>query len=236
MKSYRLFIFFLFVSTVLQAQPIKVMLITGGHSFDTVQFFEMFDAIETIEYKHFQQPKANAAIAAGRASDFDVLVFYDMWKTISEPEKAAYMKLTREGKPFLFLHHSLVSYQNWPGFEKIVGGRYIEKDSGVPAAEQSNYEHDVWVYIQSSPNHPVTRGMGSFRLFDEVYGNYRVGEKVIPLLTTNHPKSTETIGWENRCNSSRIIYLQPGHDQRTFETAEYRNLLQQAIHYLAAPQ
>jgi hypothetical protein len=65
MKSYRLFIFFLFVSTVLQAQPIKVMLITGGHSFDTVQFFEMFDSFENIEYEHFQQPMANAAIVPG---------------------------------------------------------------------------------------------------------------------------------------------------------------------------
>ncbi|MBW6533624.1 MAG: ThuA domain-containing protein [Mariniphaga sp.] len=222
----------LFIFT-LKAQPVKIMLVTGGHSYDTIQFFQLFDALDGIEYTHFQQPEANQAIAGGVAEDFEVLVFYDMWREISEAEKSAYMELTKKGKPMLFLHHALVSYQNWPQFEKLLGGKYIEKRRGIPEKELSTYEHDVWVYIQLVGNHPVTKGFSSLRFFDEVYGNYRVSEDVVPILTTNHPQSEKIIGWENRFNKSRIIYLQPGHDYRTFETEEYRRLLLQAINYLA---
>ncbi len=223
----------LFIFT-LNAQPVNVMLITGGHSYDTLQFFQLFDAMEGIEYTHFQQPEANRKLVQGEAENYDVLVFYDMWREISLLEQQAYIELTKKGKPMLFLHHALVSYQEWPQFEKLIGGRYTEKRKGIPESELSTYEHDVWVYIQPAGKHPVTKGFGSLRFFDEVYGNYRVSEDVIPILTTNHPQSEKIIGWENRFNNSRIIYLQPGHDSRTYETEDYRRLLIQAIKYLAS--
>lgn len=210
------------------------MLVTGGHSFDTIQFFQLFDSMEDIEYEHFSQPLANKAIAGGLDESFDVLVFYDMWKEISESEKIGYINLTKKNQPFLFLHHSLASYQEWSEFEKIIGGKYVEKSRRIPLSEQSTYEHDVWVYIQIAQNHPVTKGFNSFRFFDEVYGNYRISDNVLPLLTTKHPKSEEIIGWENHYNSSKIIYLQPGHDHRTYESDDYRQLLLQAIKYLSS--
>lgn len=231
----RTFFLFLLLLPVLflKSQPVKIMLVTGGHAFDTIQFFDMFDALQGVEYEHFQQPKANQRIAAGKTGDYDVLVFYDMWQGIGEFEKLTYLKLTNEGKPMLFLHHAIVSYQDWPEFEKILGGKYVEKARGVPVEEQSNYEHDVWVYSKVENITPVTKGFGELRFFDEIYGNVRISDNVVPLLKTRHPKSMEIIAWENRYNNSKIVYIQPGHDYRTFGEESYRKLLTQAIHYLA---
>jgi type 1 glutamine amidotransferase len=215
------------------AQPIKVMLVTGGHSYDTLQFFEMFDALQGIEYQHFQQPKANQKLVKDLAKDFDVLVFYDMWKSISDAEKSAYLKLANEGKPFLFLHHSIASYQDWHEFEELLGGKYIEAARGVPKDEQSTYEHDVWVYSKVENYTPVTVGFTEPRFFDEIYGNVRISEDVIPLLRTRHPKSMEYIAWQHRYKNSQVVYIQPGHDYRTYQSEEYRKLILQAIKFLA---
>ena len=233
MKQIFLLIILFFPTHSVFSQPVKIMLVTGGHAFDTIQFFDMFDALTGIEYEHIQQPKANQRIASGKTEDFDVLVFYDMWQGIGDFEKQAYLKLTNEGKPMLFLHHSIVSYQDWAEFEKILGGKYVEKARGVPPDEQSNYEHDVWVYSKVENITPVTRGFGELRFFDEIYGNVRISDNVMPLLKTRHPKSMEIIAWENRYNKSKIVYIQPGHDHRTFGEESYRKLLSQAIHYLA---
>jgi type 1 glutamine amidotransferase len=209
------------------------MLVTGGHAFDTIPFFDMFDSYNDIQYEHFQQPKANQRISSGKTDDYDVLVFYDMWKDIGEFEKSGYLRLTSQGKPMLFLHHSIASYQDWPEFEKIIGGKYVEKAKGVPPEEQSNYEHDVWVYSKVENITSVTKGFNELRFFDEIYGNVRVSDDVLPLLKTRHPKSMEIIAWENRYNNSKIIYIQPGHDYRTYGDDSYRKLVSQAIHYLA---
>lgn len=233
MKRILLILIFLIPAFLLKAQPIKVMLVTGGHTFDEVEFFEMFDALEGIEYVHFEQPKANEKLAKDLAKEFDVLVFYDMWQKISDKEKAAYLKLTETGKPFLFLHHSIVSYQNWGKFEEIIGGKYIEKGPRIPEDELSTYDHDVWVYSKVENYTPVTRGFRDLRFFDEVYGNVRVSENVTPLLKTKHPKSMEVIAWQHQYKASKIVYLQPGHDKRTYVEPDYRKLLLQSIQYLA---
>ncbi|MFV0591978.1 MAG: ThuA domain-containing protein [Draconibacterium sp.] len=233
MKKILLIVCLVLPVFLVKAEPIKVMLVTGGHSFDTVQFFQMFDAMEDIEYEHFAQPFANKEIAKGGAEDFDVIVFYDMWNNIGSIEREAYRKTGEQGKPLLFLHHSLVSYQDWPEFEKIIGGRYVEKQKGEDDEEASTYEHDVWVYCKVENYTSVTRGFKELRFFDEIYGNVRVSDEVLPLLSTRHPKSMEYVAWENRYKNSRVIYIQPGHDKRTFSEPDYRKLLLQAIHSLA---
>lgn len=233
MKKISVFLLFLFFAVLGVSQPIKVMVVTGGHAFDTLQFFQMFDGMHGLEYEHFEQPTANKELAKGKGNDFDVLVFYDMWKSISETEKAAYLRLTKAGKPMLFLHHSLASYQNWNEFEKILGGRYVEKGKKVPEEEQSNYEHDVWLYCSVVRRTPITASFTQLRFFDEAYGNVRITDSIEPLLRTKHPKSMEYVAWRNVYNKSNIIYIQPGHDKRTFAEPSYKQLLKQAIVYLA---
>jgi len=216
-----------------QAKKISALLITGGHGFDTVQFFNLFDGIREISYKSVWQPEANKMIASGEAGKYDMLIFYDMIQPVSEEAKAGYTGLTKAGIPLLFLHHSLASYQNWPEFEKLLGGKYVLKGPGIPENQLSTYKHDVWVDMEvTDPKHPATKGLGNFRLFDEVYGNYKVGESSKPLLRTTHSGSTPVIAWENKYNSSTIIYLQPGHDKNSFNSPVFRKLLIQSIRYL----
>ncbi|MFW5774415.1 MAG: ThuA domain-containing protein [Tangfeifania sp.] len=234
MEKFFLLVVFNFLFLFLNAQSVNVMLVTGGHSYDSIQFFQLFDSVENIEYEHFAQPEANKALAAEQWKEIDVVVFYDMWQDISEKEKQAYLEMTTQGKPMLFLHHSLVSYQQWPEFEKIVGGKYIERSPDIPDEQHSTYKHDVWINVEVvNPEHPVTKGFSDFRIFDEVYGNFRVSPDVQPLLKTDHPESSETIGWENRYNASTIVYLQPGHNHHAYGSPLYRKLISQAIHYLA---
>lgn len=233
MKRIVLLSLFVLSCVLCKSQPIRVMLVTGGHAFDTLQFFQMFDALEGVEYHHFSQPNANEELVKGTADNFDVLVFYDLWKTISTPEKEAYLKLTKQGKPLLFMHHSLASYQGWPQFEQIVGGKYFVKGRKVPEELLSTYNHDVWVCCNVENYTPVTSGFDELRFFDEVYGNIRISDDVKPLLRTLHPKSSDYVAWENHFNASTIIYLQPGHDRRTFESEDYRKLLLQTLNFLA---
>lgn len=220
------------VLNVCNSQDMNIMLVTGGHSFDTLQFFKMFDQLDGIEYEHFSQPKANRYLTTENVGKFDVLVFYDMWKEIDECQKKAYVDLTKAGKPFLFLHHSIASYQDWPEFERIIGGKYIEPGDGIDKTDFSTYEHDVWINYKSIKKCSITEGLDTFRLFDEVYGNVKMGKDIIPLISTDHPKSSQYVAWENSYNNSTILYLQPGHDSRAYADPNYRQLIAQSIKYL----
>lgn len=236
MKKLLLFLalFLFFVSA--QCQDLKILVVTGGHKFDRESFFAMFDSMDGIQYEEAIQPRANEMIASGAADQYDVLVFYDMYQEISPDQKEALLKLLKQGQPMLFFHHSLVSYQNWPEFEKIIGGRYFDETryKGTPEDGFSTYQHDTDIPMHiMAENHPATKGLADFVLFDEVYGNTVVLPGVIPLVGTNHPKSTPVISWENHYGNATIIYIQPGHGKSCFENANYRRLMEQSIKYLA---
>ncbi len=219
-------------------QSVNILVITGGREIPRAEFLPMFDAMEGISWEEAVQPKANEMIEQGKGDQYDVLVFYDMYEEITPSQKKAYVDLFKKGKPALFLHHSLVSYQHWDEFEEIIGARYYDSTrlKGLrPEGGFSTYRHDVEIPVEViRTDHPVVRGVETtFTLFDEAYSNFYVYEElVIPILKTTHPDSDEIIAWENRYENSSIIYLQPGHGLSIFNDKNYQKLIHNALIYL----
>jgi hypothetical protein len=146
-------------------QKIKVLLVTGGHEFEHIPFYNVFDSIAGITYDTMAQPGANVFIASPAIEQYDVLVFYDMADSLSASQQQAYLNLLNKGKAMIFLHHALVSYQNWSEFIRIVGGQYHRTPVIVNGDTlRANYEHDVLIPVKvEDGNHPVTRGIDSRR-------------------------------------------------------------------------
>lgn len=134
------------------------------------------------------------------------------------------------------LHHALCSYQKWPEYEQLIGGRYQEpsaEKSGV-VTQEVGYQHDVEVPVTIlAKDHPVTAGVKDFTIHDEIYWGFRVGKDVTPLIGTTHAKSGKTLGWTKQTGKSRVVYLQSGHDSKAYENENYRKLVAQSIAYVA---
>ena len=222
-------------SSFAQSKKTKVLIITGGHGFKHKPFYEVFNAIPTITYDSLVQPQANALIASPEVKEYDVLVFYDMFEDITPEQKEAYISLLKNGTSMIFLHHALVSYQNWPEFVKIVGGQYHTHPVVVNGDTlKASYEHDTNISVKvQDKNHPVTRGLKDFDIVDEVYGGAEILPGVKPLLSTTHPKSMRYLAWVNHYGNSDVIYIQLGHGPSAFSNANYRTLIRQAIAWSA---
>ncbi len=232
-----LIIFYLtaFASSSFGQKKIKVLIVTGGHGFEYKPFYEVFNSIPNISYDSLRHPAANPLIASTAVSKYDVLVFYDMADSISPSQQRAYIDLLNKGKSMIFLHHSLVSYQNWPEFVKIVGGQYHTNPVVVNGDTlRANYEHDVSIPVKvEDTNHPVTKGITNFEIFDEVYGDVEILPTVKPLLSTTHPKSMRYVAWINRYGNSDVLYIQLGHGPTGYSNPNFRKLIQQAIEWSA---
>ncbi|HZO85904.1 MAG TPA: ThuA domain-containing protein, partial [Verrucomicrobiae bacterium] len=147
------------------------------------------------------------------------------------------MSLFERGIGLVVLHHALCAYQQWPEYERIIGGRYAEPGNkpGV-VTEAVGYEHDVDVPVKIlARDHPVTAGLKDFTIHDEIYWGFRVGGDVTPLLTTTHPKSGKPLGWARTEGKSRVVFIQLGHGPEAFENSNYRKLVAQSIAWVAKP-
>lgn len=218
-----------------QQKKIKVLIVTGGHGFKHKPFYEVFNSIPSIAYDTLVQPQANALIASPEVNKYDVLVFYDMVEVISPEQQEAYMSLLKKGASMIFLHHSLVSYQDWPEFIKIVGGQYHTHPVVVNGDTlKASYEHDVSIPVKvEEKKHPVTKGIPDFEIVDEVYGGAEILPRVTPLLSTTHPKSMRYLAWINHYGNSDVIYIQLGHGPSGYSNPNFRKLIRQAIEWSA---
>jgi type 1 glutamine amidotransferase len=215
---------------------LKVLLITGGHGFEQEPFFKIFKDNPEITLTTAAHDKTNAtAYEREDLLSYDVVVLYDMVKSISDAQKAGLQSLFDKGTGLVVLHHALVSYQHWPEYEQIIGGRYPEADgkSGVVTAE-AGYKHDEEVpVVIVAKEHPVTAGVKDFTIHDEIYWGYRVQPDVTPLITTTHPKSGKPLAWCRTQGKSRVVYLQLGHDHQAFENSNYQKLVANSIRWTA---
>jgi uncharacterized protein len=219
--------------TLSRTKKISVLIITGGHDFEHGPFYAVFDALPNVHYDTLVQPQANALIATSEIDKYDVLVFYDMFDSILPSEQQAYVNLLKKGKAMIFLHHSLVSYQNWEEFIYIVGGKYHTQPVVVKGDTlKSNYEHDVTMPIRiEDKKHPVTAGINDFDIVDETYGDTEILQTVKPLLSTSLTKSMRYLAWINHYGNSDVLYIQLGHGPTAYGNPNYRKLLQQAIEW-----
>ncbi len=211
----------------------EALLITGGHSFDTIEFIQFFENIETINIDTISQPAANVFLTISEGKDYDLYIFYDMWNNISDDQKKAYLELTEAGKSFLFLHHSIVSYQQWDTFKQIVGGKYNQPTAETDSALHSDYAHDLNLIVNiAAPEHHITKGMNRFIINDEGYSNLELTEGIDTLLTTSHPDCHPVIGWTNQFDNSKIVYLIFGHDKKAYRNEDFKLVVENAIKWL----
>ena len=218
------------------AGKIKVLLVTGGHGFEKEPFFKVFKDNPDITFTEAAHDKTNAtAFERADLLTYDVVVLYDLQKNITEAQKARFLSLFDKGIGLVVLHHALVSYQHWPDYERIIGGRYPEEDgkSGV-VTEQAGYQHDVEIPVTVvARDHPVTAGLKDFTIHDEIYWGFHTQPDATPLITTTQPKSGKPLAWARTEGKSRVVYLQLGHDHLAYENPNYRELVARSIRWTA---
>ena len=224
----------LFISLLGCNKVTNVLLVVGGHSYDTTEYYDMIRSLERIRFDSISYPAAREFLQSDRVNEYDVLVYYDFIPDMPVRDSVIFLHLTKSGMPMLFLHHALATCQQWDGYRTMVGGRYMMPEYTSDSSQLSDYKHDIDILVEViDPAHPVTVGVSDFEIHDEGYSNLSVIEGVTPLLRTDHPDCSSLVGWTHKFNESTTAYLIFGHDKRAYENASFQKLLLNTITWLA---
>ena len=214
----------------------RLLVVTGGHDFETNQFFQMFKDMPAASFQTATHAQAHDWLKPEAARAYDVLVLYDMWQDITDEAKSNFVARLQEGKGLVILHHAIANYQKWPEYERVLGGRYYLQKTMVGGVEKARsiYQHGVHFRVRVlNSSHPVTVGVSDFEIHDETYNLYDVAPDAERLLGTDEPTSARVIGWAHAYAKARVVYLQGGHDHFAYENPAYRRLLANAVHWTA---
>jgi len=217
-----------------RADSLKVAVVTGGHGFEKAPFLAMFEGHEGVEFEHVDLRDDSEIFEDVAEWPYDGIVLFNMSQRISEERRANFLELLDRGVGLVVLHHAIAAFSQWPEYRKIIGARYYLKDiteDGV-THPRSQYDHDMDFDIHiEDPDHPVTRGVGDFRVHDETYKGFTLAPDNRLLLTTGHPKSQKEVGWARKYGNARVVFIQMGHGPGIYGNEAYRRLVVQAVRW-----
>ncbi|WP_367948730.1 ThuA domain-containing protein [Rathayibacter sp. VKM Ac-2857] len=140
--------------------------------------------------------------------------------------RAGFRRLLTSGAPVLAVHASSTSLVDAPEWELALGGRWERGVSFHPDQGESRVR---------LLGHPLTTGMGDFVLHDERYARLRTAEDIEVVAVHEHDGLAHPLIWLRAASEDRgrAAYDALGHDVRSFESPEHREILRRLIAWLA---
>jgi type 1 glutamine amidotransferase len=214
------------------SRAIKVLIVTGGHGFKPEPFFKMFADDPGLVTTAVTQGQAAEAYDRTDLASYDVVVLYDSPSDITPAQQASFLALLERGTGLVVLHHALLSYQRWPEYERVVGGKYLldPETHGAEVTPESTYKPRVTFPVTVvAPAHAVTAGLAAFTLTDELYIGVRMRPDITPLLATGD----ELLAWACVRGRSRVVATVLGHGPSAYEDPNFRRFLAQSLRWTA---
>jgi len=140
-----------------------------------------------------------------------------------------FRRLLQSAVPMLALHVSSTSFADDPDWERALGGVWVRGTTMHPPSGTCT------VRVVDA-GHPVTAGLEDFTLDDERYSYQRVSPAVRVLVDHDHDGRAHPLVWAHeRPGGGATVYSGLGHAAASYESASHRQLIGQALRFLAGP-
>ena len=174
--------------------------------------------------------------------DYDFLVLnYCNWKDstgLSDISKDRLMRFVSYGRGLIVLHFANGAFHyslphgegsDWPGYRDLVNSVW-DHDNGSA--------HDKFGKFLVKPTtfvHPITLGMNSFEIEDELYYNQKSKIKRLPLLVafSKDTKQDEPLAWAYEYGRGGVFQMLLGHSEKTYQHPEIQQMLLRAAEWVS---
>jgi hypothetical protein len=153
---------------------------------------------------------------------YDALIVYANTTQISKDQEKALLDYVAGGGGFVPLHCASFCFLNSPSYISLVGAQFQKHGTG---------EFETTVV---DTNHPITKGLASFRTWDETYVHTKHNPTDRHVLQTRNDKSgSEPWTWTRTHGKGRVFYTAYGHDARTWGQPGFQDLVERGIRWAA---
>jgi hypothetical protein len=125
----------------------------------------------------------------------------------------------------LAVHAAASTLPELPAFGHALGARWVEGASWHPPIGEAR--------VHLVGTHPIAEGVADFTVFDERYSGLRLDGVIEPIAEHEEGGMRHPLVWARELGPSRLVYDALGHDTRSYEAPEHRELLTRALDWLS---
>jgi putative membrane-bound dehydrogenase-like protein len=202
--------------------PIKVLFLGDqGHHRPAERFAQIDDVLAArgIELEYTEDL---SRLTPTELAKVDVLAVYANIGHLPPAAEGAIMEFVRSGKGLVPLHCASFCFQNSPVWIDLVGAQFQKHGTGEFRTENV------------AADHPVMKGFGGFRSWDETYVHTKHNTRGRTVLEERvEGEHREPWTWVRQEGAGRVFYTAWGHDERTWGHPGFHNLVERGIRFAA---
>ncbi len=149
--------------------------------------------------------------------NYDGLVLYANYDSISNQQATALLDFVHEGKAFIPIHCASYCFRNNAAVVDLIGGQFL------------SHQLDSFAMSIVQPDHPAIKGIIPFSTFDETYVHDKFSKEIIVLTERVDGQHHEPYTWVRNYGKGRVFYTAYGHDERTWKNPGFLHLLKNGI-------
>jgi len=202
--------------------PIRVLFLgDSGHHQPAQRFAQLLPVLAARGIELVYTDKVSD-LSPNVLAAYDVLAVYANIDTLPPAAEAAVLEFVRGGKGLVPLHCASFCFRNSLAWVDLVGAQF--QKHGMAEFRTVNV----------APDHPVMKGFGGFKSFDETYVHTKHNDRGRTVLEERvEGDQREPWTWVRTEGKGRVFYTAWGHDQRTWSHPGFHNLVERGIRFAA---
>jgi type 1 glutamine amidotransferase len=231
-----LYTFASFASAAEPEKKIAVLLVSGddvgpAHDWRDISQAtrDVLDDADRFDVRVCEDPAILESKKALEKYDVILLTMYNnSLPEISEAAKRNLLEFVAGGKGFVVQHLASASFKNWPEFRKLCGRNWVMGTSG-------HGPRGVFTANIVDREHPITKGMKDFRVYDELYAKLQGDAEIHPLITaeSDWSKKTEPLLFVLPYGKGRTVHNAFGHDHQAIKDPNVKRLIRRGVEWAA---
>ena len=165
-----------------------------------------------------------SALSGPYLPDYDLVVLYTTGNERHGADVTTLQQWLEDGKALVGIHCATDSFTDSEDFVALMGGKFRTHPAQL---------HITTEIVDSA--HPITAGLDSFTVHDELYlfSDYHPGR--VHLLAQTHSFDDNghpvPIAWTREPGKGRLFYLSLGHNPSTLHDASWQKFFQQGVEW-----
>ena len=164
-----------------------------------------------------------SALTRETLSRYDLLVLYTTGHEKHGEDTGAIIDFVRSGGALAGIHNAADSFNYDPEFVRLIGGKFRTHPAQLDIAAE---------FVDTE--HPITKGLKPFTVFDELYlfADYDPSRVHLLAQTRSYDDNGPVpVCWTREEGIGRVFYLSTGHNPATQEDPAWRELFSRGVQW-----
>ena len=200
---------------------VKRVLILGNDNFPfhRISVFAPFisEIVEEAGFKPSVTQDLNQ-LEGDRINAYDVLLCYYTRGELTESQLRGLLNFVSSGRGFVGLHSAADSFKDSEEYLDMLGGVFL-----------SHPKHQTFHIEVADRDHPITKGINDFDIYDELYILRHDPTRYHLLLYCLWEGERQPVAWTKGYGEGRVFYLSLGHTKEAYENPAFREILRRGI-------